>query len=179
MRKISFLPTEIWPGCINTTQQHRYKIFWDQNTFLINAHRLFSSSVKQSERESSAKAYNTCIFTLMFPMPRRFHNITSRHGLQPPAVALPNVNIDSKRPPWSRGNVPTSWPEWRGFKPGEFLRTEKFRERSPPGGTLSRLTRVVDLLQVKEPHVPKGNRWAKLVRIFTVQRSWPCHRQRG
>jgi hypothetical protein len=22
------------------------------------------------------------------------------------------------RPPWSRGNVPTSWPEWRGFNPG-------------------------------------------------------------
>jgi hypothetical protein len=38
----------------------------------------------------------------------------------------------------------------------EFLRTEKFRERSPSEGTLSRLTRVVDLLQVKEPHVPKG-----------------------
>jgi hypothetical protein len=61
----------------------------------------------------------------------------------------------------------------------EFLRTEIFRERSPPGGALSRLTRVVDLLHVKEPHVPKGNRWAKLVSIFTVQRSWPCHRQRG
>jgi hypothetical protein len=53
----------------------------------------------------------------------------------------------------------------------EFLRTEKFKERSPPGGTLSRLTRVVDLLHVKDPQVPKGNRWAKLVRIFTVQRS--------
>jgi hypothetical protein len=23
-----------------------------------------------------------------------------------------------KRPPWSRGKVHTSWPEWRGFKPG-------------------------------------------------------------
>jgi hypothetical protein len=38
----------------------------------------------------------------------------------------------------------------------EFLRTEKFRERSPLGGTLSRLTRVVDLLHVKEPHVLRG-----------------------
>jgi hypothetical protein len=38
----------------------------------------------------------------------------------------------------------------------EFLRTEKFRERSPPGGTVSRLTRVVDLLHVKEPHAPRG-----------------------
>jgi hypothetical protein len=48
----------------------------------------------------------------------------------------------------------------------EFLRTEKFRERSPSERTLSRLTRVVDLLHVKEPHVPKGSHWAKLVRIF-------------
>jgi hypothetical protein len=38
----------------------------------------------------------------------------------------------------------------------EFLRTEKFRERSPPGGTFSRLTRVVDLLHVKEPQPPRG-----------------------
>jgi hypothetical protein len=38
----------------------------------------------------------------------------------------------------------------------EFLRTEKFRERSPPRGTLSRLTRVVDLLHVKEPLVLRG-----------------------
>jgi hypothetical protein len=38
----------------------------------------------------------------------------------------------------------------------EFLRTEKFRERSPPGGTLSRLNRVVDLLHVKEPQAPEG-----------------------
>jgi hypothetical protein len=44
----------------------------------------------------------------------------------------------------------------------EFLRTEKFRERSPSEVTLSCLTRVVDLLHVKEPQVPKGNRWAKL-----------------
>jgi hypothetical protein len=27
------------------------------------------------------------------------------------------VTVYCKRPPWSRGNVPTSWPEWRGFKP--------------------------------------------------------------
>jgi hypothetical protein len=53
----------------------------------------------------------------------------------------------------------------------EFLRAEKFRERSPPRGTLSRLTRVVDLLHVKEPHVPKGSHWVKLVRILPVQRS--------
>jgi hypothetical protein len=45
----------------------------------------------------------------------------------------------------------------------EFLRTEKFRERSPSERTLSRLTRVVDLLHVKEPHIPKGSHWAKLV----------------
>jgi hypothetical protein len=55
-----------------------------------------------------------------------------------------------KRPSWSRGNVPTSWPEWRGFK------LDGGRRTSPPGGTLSRLTRVVDLLHVKEPHVPRG-----------------------
>jgi hypothetical protein len=30
------------------------------------------------------------------------------------------------------------------------------------------LTRVVDLLHVKEPQVPKGNRWAKL-RTFAIQ----------
>jgi hypothetical protein len=65
-------------------------------------------------------------------------------------------------------------PSDAGSNPAEvvqFLRTEKFRERSPPGGTLSRLTRVVDLLHGKEPHVPKGNRWAKLVRFLPVQRS--------
>jgi hypothetical protein len=39
----------------------------------------------------------------------------------------------------------------------EFLRTEKFREPGPSEGTLSRLTRVVDLLHVKEPHAPKGS----------------------
>jgi hypothetical protein len=59
--------------------------------------------------------------------------------------------VPTQRPPWSRGDA--------GSNPAEgveFLRTEKFRERSPPGGgTLSRLTRVVDLLHVKEPHVPR------------------------
>jgi hypothetical protein len=29
------------------------------------------------------------------------------------------------RPPWSRGNVPTSWSEWRGFKPGGGRRNFK------------------------------------------------------
>jgi hypothetical protein len=43
----------------------------------------------------------------------------------------------------------------------EFLRTEKFRERSPSEGTLSRLIRVVDLLHVKEPQAPEGDHWAK------------------
>jgi Pyruvate/2-oxoacid:ferredoxin oxidoreductase delta subunit len=38
----------------------------------------------------------------------------------------------------------------------EFLRTEKFREQSPPGGTLSCLTHVVNLLHVKEPQAPRG-----------------------
>jgi hypothetical protein len=65
-------------------------------------------------------------------------------------------------------------PSDAGLNPAEvveFLRTENFRERSLRGGTVSRLTRVVDLLHVKEPHVPKGSHWAKLVRIFYVQRS--------
>jgi hypothetical protein len=38
----------------------------------------------------------------------------------------------------------------------------KIREQSPSEGTLSCLTRVGDLLHVKEPQVPKGNRWTKL-----------------
>jgi hypothetical protein len=38
----------------------------------------------------------------------------------------------------------------------------KIREQSPSEGTLSCLTRVINLLHVKEPQVPKGNRWAKL-----------------
>jgi hypothetical protein len=54
----------------------------------------------------------------------------------------------------------------------EFLRTEKFRERSPLGGTLSRLTRVVDLLHVKEPQTPEGDHWAKLS-VFPVQAEPP------
>jgi hypothetical protein len=49
----------------------------------------------------------------------------------------------------------------------EFFRTEKFGN-SPSEGTLSCLTRVVDLLHVKEPQVPKGYRWAKL-RTFPLQ----------
>jgi hypothetical protein len=44
----------------------------------------------------------------------------------------------------------------------------KIREQSPSEGTSSCLTRVVDLLHVKEPQVPKGNRWEKL-RTFPVQ----------
>jgi hypothetical protein len=44
----------------------------------------------------------------------------------------------------------------------------KIREQSPSEGTLSCFTRVVDLLHVKEPQVPKGNRWAKL-RTLPVQ----------
>jgi hypothetical protein len=57
-----------------------------------------------------------------------------------------------KRPPWSRGNIPTSWPGGgrRIFKEGKIQGT------SPPGGTLSRLTRVVYLLHVKEPQAPRG-----------------------
>jgi hypothetical protein len=46
----------------------------------------------------------------------------------------------------------------------EFLRTEKFREQSPPGGTLSCLIRVVNLLHVKEPQAPEQN-----YRPFPVQ----------
>jgi hypothetical protein len=64
-----------------------------------------------------------------------------------------------KRPPWSRGNVPTSWPEWRWFKPGwgcRIFKDGKIQGTSPLGGTLSCLTRVVDLLHVKEPQVPRG-----------------------
>jgi hypothetical protein len=38
----------------------------------------------------------------------------------------------------------------RIFKDGKIQGT------SPPGGTLSRLTRVIDLLHVKEPHAPRG-----------------------
>jgi hypothetical protein len=39
----------------------------------------------------------------------------------------------------------------------EFFREGKIRERSPSEGTLSRLTRVVHLLHVKEPHTPEGS----------------------
>jgi hypothetical protein len=48
----------------------------------------------------------------------------------------------------------------------EFLRTEKFREQSPPGGTLSRLTRVVNLLHVKELQAPRGP-LSKIIGHFT------------
>jgi hypothetical protein len=54
-----------------------------------------------------------------------------------------------------------------------------FRERSPSEGTLSRLTRVVDLLHVKEPHIPKGSHWANLVRTFPSDVVDQSHRQRG
>jgi hypothetical protein len=50
----------------------------------------------------------------------------------------------------------------------EFLRTEKFREQSPPGGTLSSVTRVVDLLHVKNPQAPRGP-LSKINRPFPVQ----------
>jgi hypothetical protein len=35
-------------------------------------------------------------------------------------------------------------------------RQGKIQGTSPPGGTLSRLTRVVNLLHVKEPQAPRG-----------------------
>jgi hypothetical protein len=57
------------------------------------------------------------------------------------------------------GNVPTSWLEWRGFKPGggrRIFKNGKIQETSPPGGTLSCLTRVVNLLHFKEPQAPRG-----------------------
>jgi hypothetical protein len=38
----------------------------------------------------------------------------------------------------------------------ESLRTEKIQGTSPPGGTLSCLTRVENLLHVKEPQAPRG-----------------------
>jgi hypothetical protein len=44
----------------------------------------------------------------------------------------------------------------------------KIRGKSPSEGTLSCLAHVVDLLHVREPQVPKGNRWAKL-RTYPVQ----------
>jgi hypothetical protein len=69
------------------------------------------------------------------------------------------VQKNIKMPPWSRGKVPTSWPEWRGFKPGggrRIFKDGKIQGTSPPGGILSRLTCVVDLLHVKEPQAPKG-----------------------
>jgi hypothetical protein len=53
----------------------------------------------------------------------------------------------------------------------EFLRTEKFREQSPSEGTLSRLTRVVDLLHVKETQAPEGDHWAKFTHISRPSRA--------
>jgi hypothetical protein len=53
----------------------------------------------------------------------------------------------------------------------EFLRMEKFRERSPSEGTLSCLNRVVDLPHVKEPQVPEVNRWAKLSAVSRPSRA--------
>jgi hypothetical protein len=53
------------------------------------------------------------------------------------------------RPPWSRGNVPTSWSEWRGFKPGGGRRifkdgkiegTKSFRRDFKPFDPCSRFT---------------------------------------
>jgi hypothetical protein len=61
-----------------------------------------------------------------------------------------------------RGNVPTSWLERRGFKPGggrRIFKDEKIQGTSPPGGTLSCLTRVVKNLK------PQGGLWAKLSAI--------------
>jgi hypothetical protein len=51
----------------------------------------------------------------------------------------------------------------------EFLRTEKFREQVLRWATLSRLTRVVDLLHVKEPQAPRGP-LSKINRPFPVQK---------
>jgi hypothetical protein len=42
---------------------------------------------------------------------------------------------------------------------------------SPPWGTLSCLTRVVDLLHVKEPQAPRGP-LSKIYRPFPVQKKW-------
>jgi hypothetical protein len=66
---------------------------------------------------------------------------------------------------------PPHYPSDAGSIPAdvvEFFRTEKFGNKNPSEGTLSCLTRVVDLLHVKDPQVPKGNRWAKL-RTLSVQ----------
>jgi hypothetical protein len=76
------------------------------------------------------------------------------------------------------GNVPTSWPEWRGFKPGggrRIFKDGKIQGTSPPGGISSSLTRVVDLLHVKEPQVPMGP-LSKIYRHFPSNSSgrWWC-----
>jgi hypothetical protein len=41
--------------------------------------------------------------------------------------------------------------------PGLIFKDGKIQGTSPPGGTLSRLTRVVHLLHVKEPQAPRGS----------------------
>jgi hypothetical protein len=48
---------------------------------------------------------------------------------------------------------------FRGFKPGgghRIFKDGKIQGTSPPGGTLSSLSRVVSLLHVKEPQAPRG-----------------------
>jgi hypothetical protein len=48
--------------------------------------------------------------------------------------------------------------ERRGFKPGggrRIFQDGKIQGTSPPGGTLSCLTRVINLLHVKEPQAPR------------------------
>jgi hypothetical protein len=52
----------------------------------------------------------------------------------------------------------------------EFLRTEKFRERSPSEGTLSRFTRVVDLLHVKDPQSSQRELLGKIADIFPFKK---------
>jgi hypothetical protein len=49
--------------------------------------------------------------------------------------------------------------ERRGFKPGggrRIFQDGNIQGTIPPGGTLSCLTRVVNLLHVKEPQTPRG-----------------------
>jgi hypothetical protein len=49
---------------------------------------------------------------------------------------------------------------------------------SPPGGTLSCLTRVVDLLHVKEPQAPRGP-LSKIIGYFPSKQSFQFLRQMG
>jgi hypothetical protein len=51
------------------------------------------------------------------------------------------------------------WLEWRGFKPGggrRIFKDGQIQGTSPLGGILSSMTRVVNLLHVKEPQAPRG-----------------------